>query len=128
VAACLGGDGRGGLGSGEARRVSEREHVRELSRGRERQQVTSLHPHAPPHLWQTASARIVYHTVEYDPRLDECFIRTARSEGEFCIDNLLVRIHFIIVMIRWTGRRVSEREHVCELRATARMVHHTWQL
>jgi len=22
---------------------------------------------------------------------------------KFCIDNLLVRIHFIIVMIRWTG-------------------------
>jgi len=25
------------------------------------------------------------------------------SEREFFIDNLLVRIHFIIVMIRWTG-------------------------
>ena len=25
------------------------------------------------------------------------------SEGEFFIDNLLVRIHFIIVMIAWTG-------------------------
>ena len=25
---------------------------------------------------------------------------------EFLIDNLLVRIHFIIVMIRWTGRKV----------------------
>ena len=24
-------------------------------------------------------------------------------EREFFIDNLLVRIHFIIVMIRWTG-------------------------
>jgi len=24
-------------------------------------------------------------------------------EGEFFIDNLLVRIHLIIVMIRWTG-------------------------
>ena len=24
-------------------------------------------------------------------------------EGEFFIDNLLVRVHFIIVMIRWTG-------------------------
>jgi len=24
-------------------------------------------------------------------------------EREFCIDNLLVRIHFIIVMISWTG-------------------------
>jgi len=27
----------------------------------------------------------------------------ARQEREFLIDNLLVRIHFIIVMIRWTG-------------------------
>ena len=27
----------------------------------------------------------------------------ARAETEFFIDNLLVRIHFIIVMIRWTG-------------------------
>ena len=25
------------------------------------------------------------------------------SEREFFIDNLLVRVHFIIVMIRWTG-------------------------
>ena len=28
---------------------------------------------------------------------------SARVEREFVIDNLLVRIHFIIVMIRWTG-------------------------
>jgi len=27
----------------------------------------------------------------------------ALCEREFFIDNLLVRIHFIIVMIRWTG-------------------------
>ena len=27
----------------------------------------------------------------------------ASKEREFFIDNLLVRIHFIIVMIRWTG-------------------------
>ena len=27
----------------------------------------------------------------------------APGEGEFFIDNLLVRIHFIIVMIRWIG-------------------------
>ena len=26
-----------------------------------------------------------------------------RFEGEFFIENLLVRIHFFIVMIRWTG-------------------------
>jgi len=25
------------------------------------------------------------------------------AEREFFIDNLLVRIHFIVVMIRWTG-------------------------
>jgi len=26
-----------------------------------------------------------------------------REEREFFVDNLLVRVHFIIVMIRWTG-------------------------
>ena len=32
-------------------------------------------------------------------------------QREFCIDNLLVRIHFTIVMIRWTGRgREGARE------------------
>jgi len=30
------------------------------------------------------------------------FLQTG-SEREFFIDSLLVRIHFIIVMIRWTG-------------------------
>jgi len=30
-------------------------------------------------------------------------IASAEREREFFIDNLLVRIHFIIVMIRWTG-------------------------
>ena len=30
-------------------------------------------------------------------------IRAGSREREFFIDNLLVRIHFIIVMIRWTG-------------------------
>ena len=29
--------------------------------------------------------------------------RHLKREREFFIDNLLVRIHFIIVMIRWTG-------------------------
>jgi len=29
--------------------------------------------------------------------------RNRREERKFFIDNLLVRIHFIIVMIRWTG-------------------------
>ena len=27
----------------------------------------------------------------------------APAERQFFIDNLLVRIHFIVVMIRWTG-------------------------
>ena len=31
------------------------------------------------------------------------FRRRCVGEREFFIDNLLVRIHFIIVMIRWTG-------------------------
>ena len=30
-------------------------------------------------------------------------MRPAVAEREFFIDNLVVRIHFIIVMIRWTG-------------------------
>jgi len=29
--------------------------------------------------------------------------RRGAKEREFCIDNLLVRFHFIIEMIRWTG-------------------------
>ena len=33
-----------------------------------------------------------------------------RCEREFFIDNLLVRIHFIIVMIRWTGLAPWELE------------------
>jgi len=35
------------------------------------------------------------------------------SEREFFIDNLLVRIHFIIVMIRWTGLAPWEFESLC---------------
>jgi len=31
-------------------------------------------------------------------------------EREFFVDNLLVRIHFIIVMIRWTGLALGEFE------------------
>jgi len=34
---------------------------------------------------------------------------------EFFIDNLLVRIHFIIVMIRWTGLAPWEREKVLQM-------------
>jgi len=33
-----------------------------------------------------------------------CFCRLSNlGEREFCIDNLLLRIHFIIEMIWWTG-------------------------
>ena len=35
---------------------------------------------------------------------------TVQLEREFFIDNLLVRIHFIIVMIRWTGLEPWEFE------------------
>ena len=35
--------------------------------------------------------------------MDVTHIADAKRCGEFFIDNLLVRIHFIIVMIRWTG-------------------------
>ena len=31
-------------------------------------------------------------------------------EIEFFVDNLLVRVHFIIVMIRWTGHAPPQRE------------------
>ena len=33
----------------------------------------------------------------------QCPFRCGVSEREFFIDNLLVRIHYIIVMIKWTG-------------------------
>jgi len=36
-------------------------------------------------------------------RVWECAERVAERERDFFIDNLLVRIHMIIVMIRWTG-------------------------
>ena len=43
-----------------------------------------------------------------------CFKRNTEEEKdgerEFFIDNLLVRIHFIIVMIRWTGLAPWELE------------------
>ena len=32
-----------------------------------------------------------------------CNLAFTYADREFFIDNLLVRIHFIIVMIRWTG-------------------------
>ena len=37
------------------------------------------------------------------PRVVHLGVFVKTLERQFCIDNLLVRIHFIIVMIRWTG-------------------------
>jgi len=37
-------------------------------------------------------------------------IGLVRTERKFFIDNLLVRIHFIIVMIRWTGMNTPTPE------------------
>ena len=37
---------------------------------------------------------------------------TPERERDFFIDNLLVRIHFIIVMIRWTGLAPWELPHL----------------
>ena len=40
----------------------------------------------------------------------ETRLRRMPRDREFLIENLLVRIHFIIVMIRWTGLAPSEVE------------------
>ena len=41
--------------------------------------------------------------IEEEKRRAKIEEEVSTSEREFLIDNLLVRIHFIIVMIRWTG-------------------------
>jgi len=52
-----------------------------------------------------------------------------RKRGAYVIDNLLVRIHFIIVLIRWTGlapwelRSVSARPPVTSRRPSAKARH-----
>ena len=38
------------------------------------------------------------------------------TEREFFVGNLLVRIHFIIVMIRWTGLRCRQAKELTLLR------------
>ena len=44
------------------------------------------------------------HLLNPPERLPQLFrTRPCAPEREFFIDNLLVRIHFIIVMVRWTG-------------------------
>ena len=40
------------------------------------------------------------------------FVRNGTTEREFFIGNQLVRIHFIIVMIKWTGLASREFETV----------------
>ena len=45
-------------------------------------------------------------SLKYEPSSEPLHINQTRrisAEREFFIDNLLVRIHFIIEMIRWTG-------------------------
>jgi len=44
-------------------------------------------------------------SLKYEPSFQEILhnLTAQGPEREFFIDNLLVRIHFIIVMIRWTG-------------------------
>ena len=41
--------------------------------------------------------------LQYDPAVQRFSLLNTKTEREFFIDNLLVRIHFIIVMISWTG-------------------------
>ena len=50
-----------------------------------------------------AEKRVMKESLGLDPDED--------SEKEFFIDNLLVRSHFIIVMIRWTGLAPWEIEY-----------------
>ena len=52
------------------------------------------------HAWGPDSPSVIVSLLPPRPRPHE--------ENEFFIDNLLVRIHFIIVMIRWTGLALWE--------------------
>ena len=63
--------------------LAETAHLRGVSM---RRTSNSAAPDVPPALY---------------PRLS--ILLSSQTEGEFSFDNLLVRIHFIIVMIRWTG-------------------------
>ena len=62
-------------------------------------------------------------TSKEDPNFLEKFYKASRlhyigmwnqryQEREFFIDNLLVRIHFIIVMVGWTGLAPALHRHV----------------
>jgi len=70
----------------------------------------TLHP-SPTTLQPTPETRPVGSTQQ-SARLPSRHLRS-RREREFFIDNLLIRIHFIIVMIRWTGLAPWEFEFYC---------------
>ena len=75
----------------------------------------SLPPSLPHSLTLTLSLSHTHslsHTRTPRTWASSCRARTRRirSEREFFIDNLLVRIHFIIVMIWWTGLAPGEFE------------------
>ena len=53
---------------------------------------------------------------------------TQPSEREFFIDNLLVRVHFIIVMIGWTGLAPWEFEYPFPGSLTSTFLVHDWTL
>ena len=42
-------------------------------------------------------------TRVFEPQIWKTNRRSLPAGRDFCIDNLLVRVHLIIVMIRWTG-------------------------
>jgi len=54
----------------------------------------------PKALWWPWGGRFLMSEV---PRYDTPQVPSRLLEREFFIDNLLVRIHYIIVMIKWTG-------------------------
>jgi len=55
-------------------------------------------------VWMHVRVAVDSSTIMYlrHPKVDR-FVKSLQRERECFIDNLLVRIHFIIVMIRWTG-------------------------
>jgi len=53
----------------------------------------------PQHVW--------FHPPHQGRHAQALMVPHRKCKREFFIDNLLVRIHFIIVMIRWTGRGPS---------------------
>ena len=52
------------------------------------------------------------------PETDTRILISGQVLGKLFIDNLLVRIHFIIVMIRWTGLAPWEFEFPCLVEQT----------